>query len=107
MLAGIMGALANVSMSQAHKRAAQKELAKEFVDLEMTRFDRHVEKILHQIELMEKDLFLYCNVDEHIPKESEVEIKEHMKLQMKHDAVNQILVKGIGQVKEALNNLKK
>lgn len=102
MLAGIVNTLAHISMNQAHKRAGQKELAKEFVDLEITRFNEHINDVLHEIELMEKDLFMYCNVEKIIPEEKRVDIEEHMILTMKKEAVNSILKNSVNRVKSKL-----
>lgn len=103
---GIIASLATLLNSKARQDAEEKKLARKFVEAEMHRFDRHVAEILNEIEMMQKDLIFYCNVDKHISEGHKEEVEEYMKLKMKHQAVNAILKKGIERTKALFVELK-
>jgi len=77
------------------KRMQDRRIAKEVIDKEIARFNRHVEAIMGEIGQMERNLYLSIRVE----KDASIRDKEEMKLSLEHRAVNRIVRDAIEKVK--------
>jgi hypothetical protein len=96
MLKSFLRPLSRVtSVVPAMKRMQDRRIAKEIIDKEIARFNRHVEAIMGEIEQMERNLYLSIRVE----KDASIRDREEMKLSLEHRAVNRIVRDAIEKVK--------
>lgn len=96
MLAALFKPLARVtSVVPAVKRMQDRRIAKEIIDEEIARFNRHVEAVMDEVRQMEMNLYLSIRVE----RDTSIRDREDMKLMLEHRAVHRIVRDAIEKVK--------
>lgn len=99
MLKSFLKPLSRVtSVVPAMKLVQDRRIAKEIIDKEIARFNRHVEAIMGEIGQMEKNIYLSIRVE----KDTSIRDREEMKLFLEHRAVNRIVRDAIEKVREIM-----
>jgi hypothetical protein len=83
------------SVVPAMKRMQDRRIAKEIIDKEIARFNRHVEAVMGEIGQMEKNIYLSIRVE----KDTSNRDIDEMKLWLEHRAVDRIVRDAIEKVK--------
>jgi hypothetical protein len=83
------------SVVPAMKRMQDRRIAKEIIDKEIARFNRHVEAVMGEIEQMEKNIYLSIRVD----KDASIHDREEIKLMLECRILNRIVRDAIEKVK--------
>lgn len=96
MLKPFLKSLARItSVVPAMKRMQDRRIAKEIIDKEIARFNRHVEEIMGEIGQMEKNIYLSI----HVEKDTSIRDREEMKALLECRVINRIVRDAIEKVK--------
>lgn len=86
------------SVVPAMKRMQDRRIAKEIIDQEMDRFNRHVEAIMGEIGQMERNIYLSLRIE----TDTSIPDREELKLSLECRALHRIMRDAIEKVKEII-----